>query len=134
MYKYSLHKKSIKHECPQCKKNRLVLYIDTENDNYLSSKVGRCNREINCGYHLTPRVYFKNHNISYKPLINKNHPLEIKETNFHIPKDLNNSLANYDKNNFIKFIESKFNSEQVSSILNDYKIGTATAWNYILAN
>ncbi|MCD8405006.1 DUF6371 domain-containing protein [Tenacibaculum dicentrarchi] len=129
MYKYSLHKKSIKHECPQCKKNRLVLYIDTENDNYLSSKVGRCDREINCGYHLTPRVYFKNHNISYKPLINKNHPLEIKETNFHIPKDLNNSLANYDKNNFIKFIESKFNSEQVSSILNDYKIGTATAWN-----
>ncbi|MDO6812258.1 DUF6371 domain-containing protein [Tenacibaculum soleae] len=129
MYKYSLHKKSIKHKCPQCKKNKLVLYIDTENDNYLSSKVGRCDREINCGYHLTPKTYFKNHNISYKPLVNKNHPLEIKETDFHPLNELNDSLAYYDKNNFIQFIKSKFNLEQVSTLLNDYKIGTAASWN-----
>lgn len=129
MYKYSLHKKSIKHKCPQCKKNKLVLYIDTENNSFLSPKVGRCDREINCGYHLTPKTYFKNQNTPYKPLLNQKISLEIKEINFHSLNELNSSLTNYDKNNFIKFLKSKFNSEQVLTLINDYKIGTATSWN-----
>lgn len=129
MYKYSLHKKSVKHKCPQCKKSRLVLYIDTENDNYLSFKVGRCDREVNCGYHLTPKAYFKNQNIPYTPFANKNQPIEVKKTSFHSVNELKDTLDNYDKNNFIQFLESKFNSEQVSTLLNDYKIGTATSWN-----
>lgn len=129
MYKYSLHKKSIKHKCPQCKKNRLILYIDLENNSFLSFKVGRCDREINCGYYLTPKAYFKDQGMSYMPLINHNSFLEMKETNFHSLNELNETLTNHDKNNFIQFITSKFNSEQVSTLLNDYKIGTATSWN-----
>lgn len=53
MYKYSLHKKSIKHNCPNCNKKTLVLYIDTETSAYISEAVGRCDREINCGYHYS---------------------------------------------------------------------------------
>ena len=33
--------------------------IDTENNNqYLSERVGKCNRLDKCGYHYTPREYF----------------------------------------------------------------------------
>ena len=36
-----------------------MIYIDTENNNnYLSERVGKCNRLDKCGYHYTPREYF----------------------------------------------------------------------------
>jgi hypothetical protein len=38
-------------ECPQCKEKRVFTrYIDRLTKEELSSNVGRCNREINCGY------------------------------------------------------------------------------------
>ena len=128
MYKYSLHKKSVKHKCPQCKKNRFVLYIDTENDSYLSFVVGRCDREINCGYHLTPKTYFKNENKPYNPYTNYNLKEKSKETNYHTDSELNNSLNNYDKNNFVQFMYSKFDSDKVTNLLNEFKIGTSDSW------
>ena len=66
MHKYSLHKKSIKHLCPNCNKKTLVLYIDVESNEYVSNIVGRCDREINCGYHYTAKSYFNNNNIKSK--------------------------------------------------------------------
>ena len=36
-----------------------MIYIDTENNNqYLSERVGKCNRLDKCGYHYTPRQYY----------------------------------------------------------------------------
>ena len=128
MYKYTLHKKSVKHKCPQCKKNRFVLYIDSENDSYLSFKVGRCDREINCGYHLTPKTYFKNENKPYNPFTNYNVKEISKETSYHAESELYNSLNNYDKNNFVQFLYSKFNSVKVTNLLNEYRIGTSESW------
>ena len=32
--------------------------IDTDNNKYLSERVGKCNRLDKCGYHYTPREYF----------------------------------------------------------------------------
>ncbi|WP_282073969.1 DUF6371 domain-containing protein [Polaribacter atrinae] len=128
MYKYSLHKKSVKHRCPQCKKNRFVLYIDTENDSYLSFNVGRCDREVNCGYHLTPKTFFKNENKSYNPHTNYNVKEKSKEISYHLESELNNSLNNYDKNNFVQFLYSKFASEKVSNVLSESKIGTSESF------
>ena len=129
MYKYSLHKKSIKHKCPQCKKNRFVLYVDNETGDYLSPDVGRCDREINCGYHLTPKTYFKNENKPFAPYTNYNVKEISKETCYHTEHELNNSLNNYDKNNFVQFLYSKFDSVKVTNLLNEYKIGTSKSWN-----
>ncbi len=129
MYKYSLHKKSTKHKCPQCKKMQFVLYIDNETGNYLSPEVGRCDREINCGYHFTPKFYFKNENKSYNPYTNNTLIERNKETNYHSEKELQNSLINYENNNFVQFLFSKFNSDNVTDLLNQYKIGTSESWN-----
>ena len=51
---------STRYTCPQCgRKHTFTRYIDTENNNqYLSDKVGKCNRLDKCGYHYTPRQYF----------------------------------------------------------------------------
>ena len=128
MYKYSLHKKSIKHKCPQCKKNRFVLYVDNETGDYLSPDVGRCDREVNCGYHLTPKIYFKNENKPFTPFTNYNVKDKLRVTNYHTKSELNSSLNNYDKNNFVQFLYSKFDSIKVTNLLNEYKIGTSESW------
>lgn len=48
-----------RYECPNChRKGVFVRYVDTETGGYLSSDVGRCNREDKCGYHYTPKQYF----------------------------------------------------------------------------
>ncbi len=129
MYKYSLHNKSIKHKCPECDLNTLVLYVDNENGNYLSPDVGRCDREINCGYHHTPKLFFQNKNETYTPFTNKVTVNETIETHFHKKNQLLESLGNYDKNNFVQFLISKFNTEKASSVIKEYKIGTSTWYN-----
>lgn len=55
--RYQLPKKAIKTDCPQCgPKHRKTLsqYIDTRTDEPLPEGFGRCDRESNCGYHLSP--------------------------------------------------------------------------------
>ncbi|MFI8380603.1 PG0870-related protein [Leeuwenhoekiella sp. NPDC079379] len=59
MYKYTLEKKSVKHICPGCNKKRFVRYVDSETNEYLSHIVGRCDREVNCAYHYSPKSYFE---------------------------------------------------------------------------
>ena len=62
-YRFTLEKYrgiSTRYTCPQCgRKHTFTRYIDTENNNqYLSERVGKCNRLDKCGYHYTPREYF----------------------------------------------------------------------------
>lgn len=46
-----------RHTCPNCgKKKEFARYID-ECGEYLDDRVGRCNRESSCGYHLTPKEF-----------------------------------------------------------------------------
>lgn len=130
MYKYTLDKTSKKHICPICNKKRFVRYVDVEVGEYLSHEVGRCDREINCGYHYAPKAFFKHHNNVYDNRINKKNSQAIseKKTSYHNWKDVNDSLTNNGKNNFIQFLNSRFNIDKISEMLTQYKIGTATNW------
>ena len=131
MYKYSLQKKSTKHQCPNCNKKRLVLYIDLETKEYVSPLVGRCDREINCGYHYPPRSYFNDNNQQYVPNIKICPSFAQKvEISIHDKADLTNTLMHYNENNFIQFLKSKFDNQEVEKMTFDYKIGTANVWNF----
>ena len=58
--RYQLPKKAIKSDCPGCgPKHRRTLsrYVDTRTGEPLPEPYGRCDRESNCGYHLSP--YYK---------------------------------------------------------------------------
>ena len=61
-YKYQLEKysgRNSRYTCPACgKPHRFTRYIDTETGEHLAAHVGRCDREVECGYHETPRDYF----------------------------------------------------------------------------
>lgn len=51
--------KSTRHICPSCKtKLSFTLYLNGATHEPIHSTVGKCNREIKCGYHYPPRQYF----------------------------------------------------------------------------
>lgn len=59
-YRYQLPRKAIKTDCPQCgprHRKTLSRYVDTKTGDPLPDIYGRCDRESNCGYHLSP--YYK---------------------------------------------------------------------------
>lgn len=126
MYRYSLDKSSKKHKCPKCDKNRFVRYVDSSNDDYLNSKVGKCDREINCGYHYSPKMFCNDEGNLYKPFSANRFIDKTKSINYHSRNDLSETLkADSNSNNFIKFLSSNFNRVDVDSVLLNYNIGTA---------
>lgn len=55
-YQYRLGKKVM--TCPRCHRRTFKPYLDRDLE-VLHPDCGRCNREINCGYHLPPRQFFE---------------------------------------------------------------------------
>lgn len=64
-YKFSLkryHRSIEKLTCPSCgHKHRFSPYIDNATGKIIDPECGRCDRINHCGYHLTPREFFRQH-------------------------------------------------------------------------
>lgn len=137
-----------RYECPAChRKGVFVRYIDTETGRYLSTDVGRCNREDHCGYHYTPKQYFKDHpeqsprcrhqrgRSNYSERSNRVTPREKavladtthKEGIYTIPKKyLIHSMGYH--SNFVRFLLSLFepdvmDSPTLSRLMSEYYLG-----------
>jgi hypothetical protein len=121
---------SSRHRCPGCNKNKtFTLYIDTETNEPVNDRVGRCNREVECAYHLTPSEYFKDNGIeiehrTYVPPVPKPQP----PTSYIDPAIFKRSLAAYESNNFIKFLLTIFDDTTVTRLISKYFIGTSAHW------
>ena len=66
-----LTKKTVrKTACPSCGRRKcFVRYVDTHKGlEYLSDEVGKCDHQHSCGYHYTPRDYFRDHPRETPPL------------------------------------------------------------------
>lgn len=143
-YRYILEKGSKKHPCPECRKKTLVRYINTETGEYLPGMYGRCDREINCGYHVGPKEYFRNESLS-KPNIGKLtfanrenlrklHIRNLKKPEIQnefscIPQDIfQRSRTAYEGNSFVRYLLTIFNSRTVSDLIARYHIGTSKHW------
>lgn len=62
MYRFEKYRGArTRHECPYCHRPRcFTLYVD-ENGQALSPLVGKCDHEIKCGAHVTPKQFFAEH-------------------------------------------------------------------------
>lgn len=120
MYKYSLDKSSKKFICPNCQKKTFVKYVSSEDNCYLEDKFGRCDRQSNCNYHLTPK-----HNSIILEL-----PRQIFKQE---ASTLSNELIvkcgrNFKENNFVQFLRTHFTNEEVQSAILKYLLGTSNHW------
>ena len=63
-YKYHLQKyagTASRHTCPACGRPRcFTMYVD-DNNEPLDPAVGKCDHDSSCGYHYTPREYYRDH-------------------------------------------------------------------------
>ena len=141
-HRYILQHGSKKHLCPDCGKRTFVPYLDTTGEP-LPEQYGRCDREINCAYHLNPYTdgYAKmiiqqergkltgNWQPAWQKL--KTHTLStMKKEPDYIPVEVfKQSRTGYQYNNFIQWLTGLFNPDIVSELISRYHIGTAKHWN-----
>jgi len=131
--------KTTRFRCPACgKPHQFTRYINTETNEYIHETVGKCNREIKCGYHYKPRDYYRDNpgeKKKYKPK-----PTKIMKENTHhacrqaakpkatsyMTMDLvDKSLHCYDKNNLLRYLHSFLKPDTVMHLANIYYIGTS---------
>lgn len=124
-----------RYDCPECgKRKTFTRYIDTQTGEHIAPSVGRCNREVNCGYHYTPKQYFQVHhvhtvhNVQTVNTVNKVVIREQYKPSF-IPFDtFKASISHHEENNFLKYLLSIFDAETVSRLIERYFIGTSRHW------
>lgn len=158
--RYQLPKKSIKSDCPQCgPKHRRTLsrYVDTRTGEPLPDGLGRCDREANCSYHVSPyhkspsglsyadEVYKQwkadNHlptrstppqNEQHKPNTARpdaNNAPSKSELVYVLPDEVfSPSLGNYENNQLARLLCQQFGQSKADELLKRFRIGTSVRW------
>jgi rubredoxin len=124
------YKPNLRYECPDCgKKKSFARYIDTETDEQLNDKVGRCNRESGCGYHYSPKEYFTDNNIPQdENTFKSSKPRVIQPINFIDQKVFTKSLTGYGSNHLVTFLKSLFDDGTAQNLITKYQLGTSGHW------
>jgi hypothetical protein len=137
-YKYRLEKYSGRKSrfiCPRCtdKDKTFTKYINTRTNQYISDEVGKCSREIKCGYHCSPSQYFSQIGLasvgydSRKPWKKES---KVRHSSFSVisSKMFTDSLVKGKVNYFLDFLKGRFGIEKVNQAIDKYHIGTSKKW------
>ncbi len=122
---------SSRYICPNCGHKEFVRYIDIETKRHLDPSVGRCNREIKCGYHYTPREYFRDKNMFNKTnreVLKMNQNNGTVSPSYIDKKIVEKTLTKPHKNPLVRFLCSVFDPKEVIKVVNSYRVGTANLW------
>ena len=142
-YRFHLQKyrPGSKTTCPGCGKSRcFVRYIDEQGVISFPGNVGKCDHENSCGYHYTPKEYFKDNpdvlemneksgksllSAPYKPAYNI--PACIVPS--YIPSSyVLRSLSHFSINPLYQYFCHVFGENETSRLFEMYRIGTSSKW------
>ncbi|WP_161804653.1 DUF6371 domain-containing protein [Lacinutrix himadriensis] len=120
-FRYNFDKSSNKYLCPKCNKRSFVGYIDSETNQLMSLRYGKCDRQSKCGFIATPKgSVIKTTEYVYK---------EPKTISYHKYNLVSQSGRGFSDNNFIQFLKTVFNEEDIKKVILKYLIGTSKHWN-----
>ena len=126
--------------CPNCGKSRcFVRYVDEEGIIRFPDTVGKCDHENSCGYHYTPREYFRdNPDVLSQPdggradrrILPK---AAERETPHPVPSFISAdavgwSLSHYEINPLYRYLCQTFGEEETLRLFQLYRIGTSSKW------
>jgi hypothetical protein len=137
------HGTKSRHTCPACNtRNCFVRYVG-DGGEYLSSGVGRCNRETKCGYHYKPKQFFadnpslksaktkKRGTPNYTFAVKNGSQVEYKRAaatkpDFIAPEHLAPTIGHYDQNSFVQFLLNLFTDchDEIQTVLGMYFVGS----------
>jgi hypothetical protein len=131
--------KATRFRCPdKCRDNKKTFtrYIDTETNEYLADHVGKCSREIKCGYHYTPREFFKEPRVIPVDEAKLLEKPSYKSPTYGQPETKSRiedrifkaSLKNYKSNKLVIFLEKQFGKQRTSQLVETYRIGSSKHW------
>jgi hypothetical protein len=119
--------KSTRHTCPSCKTNHsFTLYLSDKTHQPIHQTVGKCNREIKCGYHYSPNQYFLNNPASCRDeaclvssVTRSNSILKIENRVGQIPFSyVEQSLSLH--SHFLQFLGTIFTPHQIHQAAQNY--------------
>jgi hypothetical protein len=142
-YRFTLLKGSRKNVCPSCQKKTLVNYFDNSLNEILPPEYGRCDREVNCSYHLNPYKNGYSTNLTEYNIGDLKNNYYSKNNNFLPQKTIQTSPYHFDfevykkalgnerinENTFFQNLtklqnQSSCFKEELRKIVDIYKIGT----------
>ena len=122
--------------CPKCERKAcFTRYVDELGEISFPSHVGKCDHENSCGYHFSPKDYFKDNpqvSISEFPAKPKTQSIaQNKETppSFIEADIMQQSLKLYDSNPLYTFLTRTIGKENTDKLFALYKVGTSRKWN-----
>lgn len=117
--------KSSRFECPACgRKNVFSRYVDG-NGEHIAPEVGRCNREVKCGYHLTPKEYFAARGTAWTPPVRRPKPKPAPMPLVEIPAVyFEKSQAGRERNAFVQFLMGRYDHADVLRVCEAYGVGS----------
>lgn len=137
-YRFHLEKyhRGSKTVCPECKRKAcFTRYIDESGEITFPSHVGKCDHEHSCGYHYTPKDFFREHpdesdlfRSDWKPqTITLKTP--VRQPSFIDSAVMQRSLLRYDSNPMYFFLSNTIGRSNTERLFNLYQVGTSKKWN-----
>lgn len=131
--------------CPACnhRTKTFTCYVDIETNEPIAPHVGRCDRQDNCGYHLSPSQHFREEGlINHAGGRTKHYRRKATKNNGQLPANgkaaeavcyispdyVNDSFRDYDKNNFVAYLITRFGFDVADNLVGKYRIGTSSYW------
>ena len=142
-YRFHLqkYKPGSKTSCPACGRKRcFTRYVDDEGAVTFPDSVGICDHVNSCGYHCSPKEYFRDHPevlqtrsekpfVLYRPATVPKPRQDDPSLPSYIPKDdIMKSLTHYEMNPLFNYLKTVFSEEQTMNIMSTYNIGTSRKW------
>ena len=118
--------------CPECKRVGYKEYVDGSGHpvDPVGHKVGKCDHENSCGYHLTPAEWFKANPEERKQMVAEKVAEHVQRKRIEIPlRNVGATMRAYDKNVFVQWLYSlPWDDDKraaIPELLKYYAVGTS---------
>lgn len=133
-YRFHLEKyyRGSKKACPECRRKAcFTCYIDESGEIDFPSHVGKCDHEHSCGYHYTPKDFFREHPDESEQFRREWKPQAVTPTEPVSPPSfmdsavMQRSLSHYDINPLCTFLSDTIGRSNAERLFKLYQVGTS---------